>query len=106
QSTASASTTAPETPSGPLPASAPESSVTDVPAKVAGTDPVPEEVAAARGTTPAGLGRALAGDLDAIVLMAMRKEPDRRRGSARPLARDPRRHPAGPPTPARASRTP
>jgi non-specific serine/threonine protein kinase/serine/threonine-protein kinase len=68
-------------------------------------DPVPEEVAAARGTHPAGLKRALAGDLDMIVLMAMRKEPERRYASAERLADDLRRHLDGRPVRARGEST-
>jgi eukaryotic-like serine/threonine-protein kinase len=52
----------------------------------------PITVAAARDTVPDGLRRALRGDLDAIVLMAMRKEPGRRYGSAALLAQDLVRH--------------
>jgi eukaryotic-like serine/threonine-protein kinase len=48
----------------------------------------PEEIAHARGTRPHGLQRRLRGDLDNIVLMALRKEPGRRYGSAGQLARD------------------
>ncbi len=44
--------------------------------------------AAARATTPAALARALRGDLDAIVLNALRKEPARRYHSADQLAED------------------
>jgi eukaryotic-like serine/threonine-protein kinase len=43
-------------------------------------------------STPAGLQRRLAGDLDNIVLMALRKEPERRYASAERLADDLRRH--------------
>lgn len=46
------------------------------------------EVAARRGTTPARLSRTLRGDLETIVLMALRKEPDRRYASAQQLADD------------------
>ena len=42
----------------------------------------------ARGTTPERLRRVLRGDLDAIVAMALRKEPGRRYGSAELLAED------------------
>jgi eukaryotic-like serine/threonine-protein kinase len=42
--------------------------------------------------TPGGLQRRLAGDLDNIVLMALRKEPERRYPSAERLAEDLRRH--------------
>ena len=41
-----------------------------------------------RGTTPRGLARALAGDLDAIAAMALRKEPERRYASVEQLAED------------------
>jgi serine/threonine-protein kinase len=47
-----------------------------------------ERVAAQRRTTVARLRRQLAGDLDNIVLMAMRKEPERRYGSVELLATD------------------
>ena len=48
----------------------------------------PADVAAARGTTPERLRRQLRGDLDAIVMMALRKEASRRYGSADMLAED------------------
>ena len=51
-----------------------------------------ERVAAARGTRPERLRRDLAGDLDNVVLMALRKEPSRRYGSAQQLAEDLARH--------------
>lgn len=44
------------------------------------------QVAQARGATPAQLARSLNGDLDAIVLKAMRREPDRRFTSAAQFA--------------------
>jgi serine/threonine protein kinase len=50
------------------------------------------EIAAARGTRPQALRRRLQGDLDNIVLMALRKEPQRRYGSAAELARDLENH--------------
>ena len=53
---------------------------------------VDPEVAPARSTTDARLRRALAGDLDAIALMALRREPDRRYASVEHLADDLRRH--------------
>ncbi len=40
--------------------------------------PSPEDIAAARGVQPPRLKRILSGDLDTIVLLAMRKEPERR----------------------------
>ena len=49
-------------------------------------------VAARRQTTPTGLRRRLRGDLENIVGMALRREPERRYGSARELADDLRRH--------------
>jgi len=49
-------------------------------------------MAAARGTSPDRLRREIAGDLDAIVLKALRPEPAHRYGSAGELADDLRRH--------------
>lgn len=54
--------------------------------------PPPEEIAAARGTRPAALERRLAGDLDNILLMALRKEPARRYESVARFAGDLERH--------------
>ena len=48
----------------------------------------PETVSSARAETPWGLRRRLEGDLDAVVLMALRKEPQRRYGSVGQLAED------------------
>ena len=61
----------------------------------------PAEAAARRATTPDRLRRRLRGDLDNIVLTAMRREPERRYGSAAELADDLRRHLAGHPVRAR-----
>ncbi|MEM7583359.1 MAG: serine/threonine-protein kinase [Acidobacteriota bacterium] len=61
----------------------------------------PEVVSRCRGTVPERLGRRLAGDLDNIVLMALRKEPERRYSSAQQLAEDLRRHLKGLPVLAR-----
>jgi Tol biopolymer transport system component/serine/threonine protein kinase len=61
----------------------------------------PEDVAAHRRTQPAKLRRALSGDLDNIVLMAMRKEPSRRYKAVADLAADIRRHIEGRPVAAR-----
>ncbi len=55
----------------------------------------PESVSRARGTRPPELRRRLAGDLDDILLMALRKEPERRYASAAQLAEDIRRHQEG-----------
>jgi eukaryotic-like serine/threonine-protein kinase len=84
-------------------ATADPSAIAPAPASEPG--PVPEEIAAARGTNPSGLRRILAGDLDAIVLMAMRKEPERRYASADLLADDLRRHLDGRPVRARGDST-
>jgi serine/threonine protein kinase/Tfp pilus assembly protein PilF len=51
----------------------------------------------ARSTTAKRLRRTLGGDLDNIVLMAMRKEPERRYGSAQQLAGDIQRYLDGKP---------
>ncbi len=52
----------------------------------------PEQVARLRGERPERLRRLLAGDLDTILLMALRKEPERRYASVEQLAEDLRRH--------------
>jgi non-specific serine/threonine protein kinase/serine/threonine-protein kinase len=57
----------------------------------------PETVGHARGERPAELRRRLKGDLDAIVLTALRKEPERRYASAAQFAEDIRRHLEGRP---------
>jgi eukaryotic-like serine/threonine-protein kinase len=54
-----------------------------------------------RGLSPQRLRARLSGDLDAIVSMAMRKEPDRRYPSVEALADDLRRHLQGEPVRAR-----
>jgi non-specific serine/threonine protein kinase/serine/threonine-protein kinase len=64
-------------------------------------DSTPESVSAARGTRPERLERQLAGDLDNILLMALRKEPDRRYNSVEQFAGDLRRHLASQPVTAR-----
>jgi serine/threonine-protein kinase len=48
----------------------------------------PVAAASARGSSPDGLRRALRGDLDAIVLKALRTEPERRYASVADLAED------------------
>ena len=60
-----------------------------------------EEVARRRSATPERLRRRLSGDLDNIVLTALRREPERRYGSAAELADDLRRHLDGHPVRAR-----
>jgi serine/threonine protein kinase/Tfp pilus assembly protein PilF len=52
----------------------------------------PQAAATERGVSPDKLRRALAGDLDEIVLKAMRKEPEARYATAALLAADLRRH--------------
>ncbi len=59
------------------------------------------DAARVRATTPSGLRRQLRGDLDRIVLKALRKEPERRYGSAAELADDIERHLEGYPVEAR-----
>ncbi|HEX2250310.1 MAG TPA: protein kinase [Gemmatimonadales bacterium] len=59
------------------------------------------DTAMLRGMTPDRLCRRLRGDLDTIVLTAMRKEPDRRYATAEQLAADIRRHLDGLPVAAR-----
>lgn len=54
-----------------------------------------EEIAQARGTTPGRLRRLLSGDLDAIILKALNKEPERRYGSVAQIIDDVERHLAG-----------
>jgi serine/threonine-protein kinase len=63
--------------------------------------PTPAAIASSRGTSPDRLERLLAGDLDAIVMMALRKEPRRRYGSAELLAEDIERYLGGLPVLAR-----
>ena len=61
----------------------------------------PETVSRSREGDPQSLGRRLRGDLDAIVLKALRKEPQERYGSVDQLAQDIRRHLEGRPVLAR-----
>jgi serine/threonine protein kinase len=60
------------------------------------------EIARQHGASPAKLRRELAGDLDNIVLMAMRKEAERRYSSVEQFAADVQRHLDGMPVLARA----
>jgi serine/threonine protein kinase/Flp pilus assembly protein TadD len=69
---------------------------------VSGSDsPEARALIEARSSTVSRLRRALQGDLDNIVLMAMRKEPERRYGSAEQLASDIQRYLDGKPVIAR-----
>jgi eukaryotic-like serine/threonine-protein kinase len=61
-------------------------------------------VAASRVTTPRRLRRRLRGDLDNVLTMALRKEPERRYPSVERFAEDIRRHLAGLPVSARPER--
>ena len=61
----------------------------------------PEQVSSSREASPGKLSRRLAGDLDNIVLMALRKEVSRRYASVEQFAEDIRRHLEGLPVAAR-----
>ena len=61
----------------------------------------PDSIGDAPRTQPLRLSRRLAGDLDTIVLRALRKEPERRYGSVQALREDVDRHLAGLPVRAR-----
>ena len=62
---------------------------------------LPTDVGAARDVLPDRLARLLGGDVDAIVMMGLRKEPGRRYGSAEMLRDDIERYLAGLPVVAR-----
>src|SRR5205085_5245041 len=61
----------------------------------------PETVSSARNSQPAKQRRVLSGDLDNIILKAMRKEPGRRYSSVEQFSEDTRRHLEGLPVIAR-----
>src|SRR5262249_24628426 len=63
----------------------------------------PERVSSLREGSPAKLRRRLAGDLDNIVLMALRKEPEQRYASVEQFANDLRHHMEGMPVTARTT---
>ena len=58
-------------------------------------DVTPDQIAAAHGGTPAKLAHRLSGELDNIVMMALRKEPNRRYESVEQLGEDLRRYLSG-----------
>ena len=74
-----------------------------VPPAAGDRTPTSEAIGAARRTSPERLRRRLSGDLDNIVLMALRKEPERRYGSVTQLIEDIERHLDGRPVRARAN---
>ncbi|REK12547.1 MAG: serine/threonine protein kinase [Planctomycetota bacterium] len=61
-------------------------------AEASAEPPTAEAIAAARGESPRSLERSLRGDLDNIVLMALRKEVERRYASVEQFASDVSRH--------------
>jgi serine/threonine protein kinase len=73
----------------------------DSPAHADTSVSTPEQIAAARRTGAASLWRRLRGDLDAIVLKAVEKDPSRRYGTAEQLESDVRRYLSGLPVLAR-----
>jgi serine/threonine protein kinase/tetratricopeptide (TPR) repeat protein len=70
---------------------------TSEPPRSPATAPTSEEIAATRGVSPARLKRLLSGDLDAIAMRALRKEPEARYASVEQFAADVRRFLEGPP---------
>jgi serine/threonine protein kinase/tetratricopeptide (TPR) repeat protein len=64
-------------------------------------DTTPESISLARQTSPDELRRCLQGDLDTIVMMALRKEPERRYASAEEFSNDIARHLSSRPVKAR-----
>jgi len=62
-----------------------------------------EEISGTRDSDPKQMRRCLLGDLDAIVMMALRKEPQRRYASVRDFSEDIRKHLEGLPITARPS---
>ena len=71
------------------------------PSVVVSGAPDPDAVAAARGVKPAKLAQELSGDLDTILLMSLRREPERRYSSVEQLAGDIERYLDGRPVTAR-----
>src|SRR6185295_6709381 len=69
-------------------------------------EPAPESIAKARRTRPAALARRLRGDLDQVVLCALRKDPQRRYTSVALLPQDLESHLALQPVTARPNTVP
>jgi serine/threonine protein kinase len=69
-------------------------------------DIAPEQLSASRGGSPEKLARQLSGELDNIVMMALRKEPDRRYRSVEQLSDDLGRHLSGLPVLAQTDTVP
>jgi serine/threonine protein kinase len=67
------------------------------------TSITPEQISRVRNSDPKRMHNCLLGDLDAIVMMALRKEPHRRYGSVDDLSQDIRKHLDGLPITARPS---
>jgi serine/threonine protein kinase/Tol biopolymer transport system component len=67
------------------------------------TSITPKGISSARDSDPKQLHKCLLGDLDAIVMMALRKEPHRRYASAHDLSEDVHKHLEGVPITARPS---
>jgi serine/threonine protein kinase len=82
------------------------STIVERPSETGGTQGIakpikPDEIAQARGTRVHALRRSLSGDIDTVVLMALRKDPTRRYASVEQLANDIRRTLEGLPISAR-----
>src|SRR5262249_45103450 len=83
------------------PSSAVARTLVVAPGEEAGETPTHASVAATREGDPEKLRRSLRGDLDSIVLMALRKEPERRYASVEQFSEDIRRYLEGRPIHAR-----
>ena len=81
----------------------PSTAITKLPADPDGREGTRtlETISASRSVPPGRLRQALSGDLDTICLMAIRREPAERYGSAEQLAEDVDRHLSGQPVQAR-----
>src|SRR5262249_20914349 len=81
----------------------PSTVVTRTQTGIEGLQSNPQIVGSNRQTNPEKLKKQLQGDLDNIVLMALRKEPQRRYASAEAFSEDIRRYLSGAPVQARKS---